>query len=240
VQTGLPWVIAKWAQTIDGKIATRTGESKWISCEGSRRRVHRLRARVDAIVTAIGTVLADDPALTARGGWVRRKVARRVVIDPGLETPEDALLVRTVAEAPLTIVCADEAISSQARKVGVLTAMGVEVLSLGSEDEVNVEAILRHLVEVHQVSNVMIEAGPGLIGRMLDAELVDEMHVYIAPKIMADELAKGAARGRVVEQLAEARVFGVERVKRIEDDVLVVYRRRVGSRDRGIVGDESV
>lgn len=229
VRHGLPWVIAKWAQTIDGRVGTRTGESKWISNDDSRRRVHRLRARVDAIVTAIGTVLSDDPVLTARGGWVRRRLARRVVIDPGLEIPEDAQIVRTIAEAPLTVVCADEAIAGggQARKVGVLTAMGVEVLSLGREDEVDVAAILRHLAEVHHATNVMIEAGPGLLGRMFDADLIDEAHVYIAPKLLGDEHAKPAARGRDVPLLSDARTFALERLKRIGDDALLVYRRRL-------------
>jgi len=225
VRTGLPWVIAKWAQTIDGRVATRTGESKWISCEASRRRVHRLRARVDAVVTAIGTILSDDPVLTARAGWTRRRVARRVVIDPGLEIPENALMVQTVGEAPLTIVCADESLRSQSAKVGVLTAIGAEVLSLGMNDEVDVEAILRHLSDVHGATNVLVEAGPGLLGRLFEADLVDEAHVYIAPKLLGDELAKPAARGRVAERLADAKVYGLERVKRIEDDVWAVYRR---------------
>lgn len=225
VRTGLPWVIAKWAQTIDGRVATRTGESKWISCEASRRRVHRLRARVDAVVTAIGTILIDDPVLTARAGWTRRRVARRVVIDPGLEIPENALMVQTLGEAPLTIVCADESLRSQSAKVGVLTALGAEVISLGMNDEVDVEAILRHLSEVHEATNVLVEAGPGLLGRLFDADLVDEAHVYIAPKLLADEAAKPAARGRVAERLGDAKVYGLERVKRIEDDIWAVYRR---------------
>ncbi len=93
IATGLPWVIVKWASTLDGKIAARTGDSKWISNEASRRRVHELRARVDAIMTGIGTVLADDPQLTARGVDVKR-VARRVVVDPRGELPENCRLAR--------------------------------------------------------------------------------------------------------------------------------------------------
>jgi len=177
------------------------------------------------VVTAIGTILSDDPVLTARAGWTRRRVARRVVIDPGLEIPENALMVQTVGEAPLTIVCADESLRSQSAKVGVLTAIGAEVLSLGMNDEVDVEAILRHLSDVHGATNVLVEAGPGLLGRLFEADLVDEAHVYIAPKLLGDELAKPAARGRVAERLADAKVYGLERVKRIEDDVWAVYRR---------------
>lgn len=227
--TGLPWVIAKWAQTIDGRIATRTGESKWISSEASRRRVHRTRARVDAILTAVGTLLADDPLLTSRAGWRRRRTARRVVIDPALEIPDSAGMLRTLDEAPVTIVCADNALRTRQRTVATLTAMGVEVVALGSEsggeDEVGVDATLRYLVSAHNATNVLIEAGPGLLGRLFDADLVDEAHVYIAPMLLADEQAKPAARGRAADKLSDAKRFTLDRTKRIGDDVLAIYRR---------------
>lgn len=96
--TGLPWVVAKWAQTIDGRVATRSGESQWISGERARARVHRLRARVDAILTGIGTVLGDDPLLTARGVHRRRRHAARVVADTDLDIPIQCQLVRTARD----------------------------------------------------------------------------------------------------------------------------------------------
>lgn len=225
ITAGLPWVIVKWAQSIDGRAATRTGASKWISSERSRSRVHRLRARVDAIVTAIGTVLADDPALTARGGWYRRRVARRVVIDPELELPEHSTLLRTLDEAPLTIVCSDDGLRQKERWANMLTARGVEVVALGEGGEVDVAGVMEHLASVHQASNVLVEAGPGLVGRMLDAGLADELHVYVAPMMMADEQAKAVARGRETQMLSDAVGFELERVKRIGDDVLLEYRR---------------
>jgi diaminohydroxyphosphoribosylaminopyrimidine deaminase/5-amino-6-(5-phosphoribosylamino)uracil reductase len=225
VATGLPWTIAKWAQTIDGRIATRTGESKWISSERSRRRVHRLRARVDAVLTAVGTLLADDPVLTARGGWTRRRVARRAVIDPGLEIPEDAQMVRTLDEAPLTVFCADRALTTQPRKSGLLAARGVEIVTMGGDDEVSVDGALRHLGQAHMATNVLVEAGPGLLGRLFDADLIDEAHVYIAPTLMGDESAKPAVRGRVVERLTESKPLRLQRTKAIGEDVLLEYRR---------------
>src|SRR5690606_21802882 len=134
--TGLPYVIAKWAQTIDGRIATRTGESQWISSEPSRRMVHRLRARVDAILTGIGTVKADDPLLTARGVTRVRRTARRVVIDPLLEIPPESGLVRSASQAPLTVACTEEAAESAA--AARLAARGVEVLPLpGPADDLD-------------------------------------------------------------------------------------------------------
>lgn len=225
LETGMPWVIAKWAQSIDGRVATRSGESKWISCEASRRRVHRLRARVDAVLTGIGTVLSDDPALTARAGWLRRRVALRVVIDPELEIAEDALLVRTLDEAGLLVICSDEALTAQRGKVGILGAKGVEIVALGSQGEVRVDDVLRLLSDRYQVANVLVEAGPGLTGRLFDGGLVDEAHVYVAPMLMGDELAKGAARGRIIESLSQASRFELARVRRIENDVLLTYRR---------------
>ncbi len=228
VTTGLPWTIVKWAQTIDGRVATRTGESKWISCEASRRRVHRLRARVDAVVTAVGTLLADDPVLTARAGWRRRRVARRVVIDPGLEIPESSMMVRTIDEAPLSIFCSDEALGQHQRKVATLTALGAEIVSMGSEGEIAVDGVLRHLVSAHGCTNVLVEAGPGLLGRLFDGDLVDEAHVYIAPFLLGDEQAKPGIRGRVAERLADGKRFALRRVKRIRDDVLIEYARIEG------------
>lgn len=224
LKTGLPWVIVKWAQTIDGRAATRTGESKWISSDRSRSRVHRLRARVDAIVTAIGTVSADDPTLTARGGWLRRKVARRVVIDPDLELSESSNLIRTLSEAPLTLVCTDEALVQRGTAVSLMAARGVEVISLGSGGEIDVSEVMAHLAGAHGATNVLVEAGPGLTGRMLETGLVDELVVYIAPTVMADDQAKPVARGRVVNMLSEAKGFSLEHVKRVGEDVELVYR----------------
>lgn len=135
--TGLPWVVAKWAQTLDGRIATRGGESRWISSERSRAMVHRERGRVDAILTGIGTVLADDPLLTARGVRCRR-VARRVVVDPRLRLPLASKLVESLGAkgaAPLSVACGVAALTGGANNAsGVdpesLRALGVELIPL--------------------------------------------------------------------------------------------------------------
>lgn len=222
--TGLPWVIVKWAQTIDGRVATRTGESKWISSEVSRRRVHRTRARVDAVLTGIGTALADNPALTARAGWKRRRVARRVLIDPDLELRDDSLLVATLDEAPLTVICTNEALAARARSHSILTARGIDILSLGSNGEIALDTVLRTLADRYNTATVLVEAGPGLTGRLIDAGLADELHIYIAPTLMADDLAKPCARGSITERLADAKRYTLDRVRRIGDDVLLVYR----------------
>jgi len=231
VERGLPWVIAKWAQTIDGRIATRTGESKWISGEQSRFRVHRLRARVDAVLTGVGTVKADDPMLTSRGVNAVRRLARRVVADTDLETPLESALVRTAGEVPTIIAC-DEAMSrsgiSEQRRAALARA-GVTVVGVptgASGRGIELERLLRTLLEEHGVATVLVEAGPGILGSLFEADLVDEVVVYMAPMLLGDELAKSVAVGRVAEQLTAARRFGLWRVKPLGDDVELTYRRR--------------
>ena len=230
MRTGLPWVIAKWAQTVDGRVATRTGESKWISGELARSRVHRLRSRVDAIVTGIGTVLADDPMLTARHVPRVRRVARRVVCDTDLDIPVNFSVVRSASACPTTIVCASElatASITQAKREH-LAAAGVDVLGVRSSGSgVDLEAMLRALVERHGVSTVMVEAGPAILGSFLDHDLIDEAVVYIAPLMLGDELAKSAAAGRVAPTLASGRRLDLLRVRALGNDVELVYTRPV-------------
>lgn len=230
--TGLPWVIAKWAQTIDGRVATRTGESKWISNDRSRRRVHRVRSRVDAVLTGIGTVIADDPMLTARGVGVRR-VARRVVADTDLDLPLGCALVRTAREVPTIVACDASLVTAEIarEKVRALQSAGVHVLGVpartrsGSASGIDLGALLRVLNAEHQVATVLVEAGPGLMGSLVEDDLVDEAVIYIAPMLLGDELAKSAAVGRVAEHLRAARRFELWRARPIGSDLEVIYRR---------------
>ena len=226
---GLPWVIAKWAQTIDGRIATRSGESKWISNEWSRRRVHELRARVDAIVTGVGTITADDPMLNARGCYVRR-VARRVIIDSDLDTPLNCKLIRTAGDIPTIVYCGADVLldESKAGVVEAFRACNVEVRGTdrsGSGTRLDLSCILKDLVTKYHAANVMIESGPGLLGSFFEADLVDAAQVYIAPMVFADELAHAAAAGRNIPHLSDARRFELRRLKSIGGDIEALYRR---------------
>ncbi len=228
-QTGLPWVIAKWAQTIDGRIATRSGESQWISNELSRARVHRLRARVDVILTGLGTVVADDPMLNARVPTRVRRIARRVVVDTHLETPEDAAIVRTAREYPTSIACAKEMAVAEVvtDRRSRLEAAGVEIIGVPTplNGRVDLELLLRALVDRYDATNVMIEAGPGLLGSLFALGLVDEAIVYIAPILLGDDEARSAAAGRAVESLRDARRFRLARTKRLQSDLELTYSR---------------
>jgi diaminohydroxyphosphoribosylaminopyrimidine deaminase/5-amino-6-(5-phosphoribosylamino)uracil reductase len=228
ITTGLPWVIAKWAQTIDGRVATRCGESKWISNEWSRARVHRLRSRVDAIITGIGTVLADDPLLTPRVAGRPRRTPHRVVCDTDLDIPLDSQLVRTARATRTSIVCAQELATAEITrgKRAALEAAGVGVIGVrAGAVGVDLGALLSVLWQSHGVSTAMVEAGPGLLGSFFDLQLVDEALVYIAPLLLGDEMARAAAAGRVAESLGAGRRMELVRVKALGSDVELWYRR---------------
>lgn len=230
MREGRPWVIAKWAQTIDGRIATRTGESKWISNEASRRRVHRLRARVDAVLTGIGTVIADDPMLTARG-VVLRRTAARVVVDTDLDLAPETLLARTAREVPTIVACDRDLASSGFTGGGRqrLEEAGVIVLGVPPDPGgrgLDLRAMLERLWKERSIATLMVEAGPGLLGSMCDADLIDEAVVYVAPMLLGDEHAKGVAAGRLAESLSQARRFDLIRTRRVGNDVELTYRRR--------------
>lgn len=229
VTTGLPWVIAKWAQTIDGRIATRSGESKWISSDRSRRRVHAIRARVDAVLTGMGTVLADNPMLTARDVRRVRSRAIRVVADSDLDIPEDSSLVRSAREVRTVVACEKELATAEiTREKRMRLAMaGVLVIGVAPRGSgIDLRELLAELRKQCGVSSVLVEAGPGLIGSMIDGDLIDELRVYVAPLMLGDEMARSAAAGRIAPSLSAAHRYELMRAKRIENDLEVVYRRR--------------
>jgi len=197
VATGLPYVHAKWAMTLDGKICTRTGDSKWISSDRSRPLGHVLRGRMDAIVVGIGTVLADDPLLTARPPGPR--VATRVVLDSRGRFPEGSRLAQTAASAPVLVVTAGQV--GAARRIEDL---GCELLALPAEGgRPAVTALLGELGR-RRMTNVLVEGGSEVLGSFLDAGAIDEVHVFIAPRLAGGAGAKSPVGGRGVERIAES------------------------------------
>lgn len=230
VGTGMPWVIAKWAQTIDGRVATRTGESKWISGEWARRRVHELRGRVDAVLTGIGTVMTDDPMLTARLPYTPRRMAARVVVDTDMRLPADSQIARTARDVPVilaverSMACTTYTASRRAE----MDQLGVTIIPIADQGHghgLNLRELLTVLCRDHGVSTLMVEAGPGLMGSMFEEDLIDEAVVYIAPLMLGDEQAKSVAVGRSADRLSSARRFDLTRVKRLGADIEATYRR---------------
>jgi diaminohydroxyphosphoribosylaminopyrimidine deaminase/5-amino-6-(5-phosphoribosylamino)uracil reductase len=225
--TGLPWVIAKWAQTIDGRIATRTGESKWISNDRSRHRVHSLRGRVDAIITGMGTVRADDPLLTPRGVHARRSPTR-VILDRDLNLDPDSQLVKTARDHRTLLASSKELIVADivARRRDALEAAGVELLGVPeSLTGLHLPMLLDTLWNRCNLATVLIESGPGLLGALFEQDLIDEAVVYIAPLLLGDEMAKSVATGRVAASLTQGRRFTLQTKKQLNNDIELTYRR---------------
>jgi diaminohydroxyphosphoribosylaminopyrimidine deaminase/5-amino-6-(5-phosphoribosylamino)uracil reductase len=204
IAKGRPYVHAKWAMTLDGKIATRSGDSKWISNKASRHWVHELRGRMDAIVVGIGTVLADDPMLTARPPGPRTPV--RVVLDHAGRTPHKSQLVRTARETPTWIVTAGEPALQ-------LRALGCEVHSV-----MDVGWLLNEMGN-RRMTNILVEGGAGVLGSFLDAREIDEVHVFIAPRLAGGVEAKTPIAGHGVEKIAEALTLAEWRAEMIGGDV---------------------
>lgn len=196
-----PYVIGKWAQSLDGKLAGARGESKWISCETSRRRVHRLRARVDAVLVGSGTVLSDDPALTARNVPLRRR-ALRVVLDGRLRIPLRCQLVDTTAKHPVLVFTL--AAAARSTKASRLRKAGVEVVACGTRNgRLSLAACLSALAS-RDVTNLLVEGGAALLTSFLDAELLDEAYVFTAP-ILIGGAAPALLGNRVARRLATAK-----------------------------------
>lgn len=194
-----PWVIVKWAQTLDGRIATASGDSKWISSERSRRLVHRERGRVDAILTGLGTVVADDPRLTPRSLRQPRRIPARVVIDDQLEISLDTQLVKTAGDFK-TVICCNKG-KTRSDKAKILEQAGVHLIPLGEQG--TIAAALATGFEAHGWSNVLVEAGGGLVGRLAGEHLVNEVLTMIAPKLLGDTTSVAPFRGRKVERISD-------------------------------------
>ena len=196
-----PWNIAKWAMTLDGKIATRTGDSQWISGEASRSIVHQLRRRVDAIMVGIETALKDDPLLTARPAGDR--VANRIVLDRQARLPLNSQLVRTASDCPLILICAEDADSMKCRQ---LTDAGCEILTVNGKDSSRDQLTdaFRQLGE-RKMTNVLVEGGGGVLGALFDAQMIDEVHVFVAPKLVGGAKSLSPVAGLGLEKMIDAR-----------------------------------
>ncbi|MBX9623942.1 MAG: bifunctional diaminohydroxyphosphoribosylaminopyrimidine deaminase/5-amino-6-(5-phosphoribosylamino)uracil reductase RibD [Gemmataceae bacterium] len=197
LRTGRPWVHLKWAMTLDGKIATAAGDSKWISGEESRRRVHELRGRVDAVVVGRGTVVADDPLLTARPPGPR--VAARVVLSASGDLPERCQLRATAREVPVIVFAA----AGNDAKLTGWADDGCEVVPLPpGEGELSVDAVLSDLGR-RRMTNILVEGGAGVHGAFLDARAADELHVFVAPKLVGGS-GPSPVGGRGALRMADA------------------------------------
>jgi len=221
-RSGRPWVLFKSAMTLDGKVATRAGDSKWISSEESRRRAHRWRAECDAVAVGIGTALADDPQLTARIEGVARQ-PRRVVFDSLARLPLDAQLVRGVDEVPLTVVVSRAAPRTATK---ALETHGVDVVvATGEHEQARVCSALDQLGAAG-VASILLEGGPRLAGAFFDAGEIDELRLFLAPLVLGGRTARDPLEGEGVESIAEALHALTLECERVGEDLLVSARLR--------------
>ncbi len=218
MKTGLPFVRCKMGASLDGRSAMASGESKWITGPDARRDVQRLRARSSAVMTGIGTVLADDPSLNVRaddigeveppGGW---RQPLRVIVDPRLSTPVDARILAQPGETLIATTASDDDISE------LLTKAGAQVIRFpGSPDHVDLPALLRHLAKL-EVNEVLLETGAILSGAMVCSGLVDELVIYMAPVLMGDK-ARGLFRTPEMDRMEDSIRLDITDMRAVGDD----------------------
>ncbi|MFC1999866.1 bifunctional diaminohydroxyphosphoribosylaminopyrimidine deaminase/5-amino-6-(5-phosphoribosylamino)uracil reductase RibD [Chloroflexota bacterium] len=219
VTTGIPFVTGKFAMSLDGKIATKTGDSKWISGEESRRYVHCLRQQMDAIMVGVDTIIIDDPQLTVRAGregGQTEKQPLRVVVDSTGRTPLTARVLQIPGRTMIAVVE-----GTDLTRIKALTEAGAEVVELPAKDQmVDLEALLK-LLGKRQTTSIMVEGGAGVFGSLSENRLVDKLLAFIAPILIGGEKAKNPVEGKGVEKVAQAMNFTRIKVEKLGNDILI-------------------
>ncbi|MBC8421677.1 bifunctional diaminohydroxyphosphoribosylaminopyrimidine deaminase/5-amino-6-(5-phosphoribosylamino)uracil reductase RibD, partial [bacterium] len=187
LNTDLPWITCKWAQTIDGCTETPLGESPWISCEESQQCVHTERGSVDAIIVGVGTVLSDNPSLTVRGATEHRTPIR-VVIDPNLRTPIEANILNQ--DAPSLVVCSESADTALYDSINLLTLPTLDGV-------MNLVPLFEYLVSTYDATHVLVEGGSTLIQHLIKQKLVNDLWIFtsqhkstMTPKVNMNEVVQ--------------------------------------------------
>ena len=217
--TGMPYVIAKWAMSLDGKTATHTGDSRWVSSEESRGYVHKVRSQVDAVVVGINTVLRDDPLLTSRiPGGIRLRRTKRIVLDSQARTPLDCKLLANLGESDVVIATTA---SAPGERVETLRKAGCGVVVLkGDERGVDPMEFLKVLGQWN-CTNVLLEGGGSLTASFFEKGLVDKVMVFVSPKIIGGVEAKSPVGGTGVAHVKECMRLKEVQVTRLAEDILV-------------------
>ena len=219
IQTGLPYVTMKYAMTLDGKIATHTGDSKWVTGALARARVHEDRAKTAAVMAGIGTVLADDPLLTARPqGQEHVHQPARVILDAQLKCPLDSQLARSAKDSPVYLACSAEASADKRHK---LEDAGCHIIDLDSEDGlIDMRCLLKRLGELG-CDSAIAEGGGRLHASLLERGLVNRVQAYIAPKLVGGHDALSPVEGAGIEVMRDALQLEDVSVELLGQDLLV-------------------
>lgn len=223
--TKTPFVAAKFAMSLDGKIACASGDSKWVTGEESRRQTHVLRKRYSGIMCGIGTVLADDPMLNCR---IEQGVdPTRIVCDSKLRIPPDCRLVQTAKDIPTIVACSAASIRSKDAmyKLAYLQDQGVEVVATGKPDSGETKVDLIELMKdlgQHQIDSVLLEGGGTLNASAFEAGIVNKVYAFIAPKIIGGKEALSPVGGRGAMTMKDAIGLGEIECRSFGDDVCIV------------------
>lgn len=221
-RTGRPLVTYKAAMSLDGRVASPTGDSRWISSVESRELVHRWRSECDAVAVGIGTALADDPLLTARLEGDARQPTR-VVFDSGARLPLTSALVTSIDQAPLILICAPEAAS--ARRDGLERAGAEVIVATGRNDQARLEAALDELGR-HEIQDLLVEGGPTFAGALFDAGEIDQVRLFMAPVFIGAAEARAALEGTGAMRIADGVRPLATSFEQIGEDMLVRARLR--------------
>jgi diaminohydroxyphosphoribosylaminopyrimidine deaminase / 5-amino-6-(5-phosphoribosylamino)uracil reductase len=223
IKTGYPWVIAKWAMTIDGRIATVTGESQWITGTRSREDVHDTRGRVDAIVIGMGTVRSDDPMLTARPPGPRTPA--RVVFCRHKVPSMTSQLVRTLADAPLVLVASPK---TDHAELNTLQAAGAQIVSTSDFDSITMVQAAMDYFASKSWTNIVVEGGGELLASFFAADAIDACEVYLGAKLFGGRESPGPVGGAGIPSISQSPRFELEHVATFDSDVKLSYRRSRG------------
>jgi diaminohydroxyphosphoribosylaminopyrimidine deaminase/5-amino-6-(5-phosphoribosylamino)uracil reductase len=216
--TTLPFVILKCAATLDGRMATRTGDSKWITNPSSRHFVHELRHAVDAVMVGIGTVLKDNPRLTTRLEGRKGSDPMRIVLDTRLSIPPGAKLLHLSSDSD-TLLVIGSSVLPEKRKL--LQRPGVQLLAMDDhEDQIDLKALVRELGR-REITSLLIEGGSRVNGSALRAGIVDKVYMFYAPKICGGDDGVPICAGPGVERMAESMRLKDISVHRFENDVMI-------------------
>jgi len=218
IRTGKPFVVLKIASTLDGRIATRTGDSKWVTSEAARNLVHKIRNETDAVMVGINTVKVDNPSLTARLPGRTGRDPRRIVLDTRLSIPLDARLIHIQSDSDTMVVCGK---SAPPKKKQALKEKGVTILETGEKDGgIDLSALMPVLGEMG-ITSLLIEGGSRVAQSALQAHIVDKVLFFYAPKILGGDDGFPICKGTGPETMNQAMPVRDMIVKRFENDILI-------------------